>query len=45
MVILFDINCPRGFARALSGHAVTEARERGWPALNNGELLDAALEA
>ena len=45
MLILLDNNAPRGLAPALTGHMVTEARERGWSALKNGELLDAAEEA
>jgi hypothetical protein len=31
--------------RAPAGHSVTEARERGWATLKNGELLSAAKEA
>ena len=45
MLILLDNNAPRGLAPALTPHMVTETRERGWSALKNGELLDAAEEA
>lgn len=39
MLILFDHVTPRGIARFLTGHVVTRARERGWEALTNGDLL------
>ncbi len=45
MVILFDHGTPSGIAGALSGHDVTEARERGWDTISNGELLTAAEAA
>lgn len=45
MKILFDNGTPRGVAGALVGHAVEEARSRGWDALRNGELLTAAEAA
>src|SRR5207244_5181530 len=45
MRVLFDNGTPRGVASALSGHTVEEARSRGWDALGNGELLDAAEAA
>jgi hypothetical protein len=45
MRILFDNSTPRGIAKALDGHSVTEAREEGWDQLKNGELLDAAEKA
>ena len=45
MLILFDNNIPRGVAQALTGHTVTEARERGWATWNNGDLLNAAEQA
>src|ERR1700743_2671146 len=45
MRVLFDNSTPRGLARELSGHTVTEARERGWDRLENGELLKAAEQA
>jgi len=43
--ILFDNNAPRGVARALADRTVTEARERGWDALRNGDLLNVAEQA
>jgi hypothetical protein len=45
VLILLDNNVPRGLARALTGHTVTEGRERGWATLMNGDLLAAAEEA
>jgi hypothetical protein len=42
MRILFDHGTPSGIARALSGHDVTEAIDRGWEQISNGELLAAA---
>ena len=33
VLIVLDNNVPRGLARALTGHVVTEARERGWVTL------------
>ena len=45
MRILFDNGTPRGVAAALTAHIVEEARSRGWDALKNGELLDAAEAA
>jgi hypothetical protein len=45
MLILFDNGTPRGLARFLIGHAVEEARARGWEELANGELIDAAEQA
>jgi hypothetical protein len=45
MRILFDNETPRGVAAALREHTVEEARARGWDALRNGELLDAAEAA
>jgi hypothetical protein len=44
MRILFDHGTPSGIAKALSGHEVTEAIDRGWEKLSNGELLAAAEE-
>jgi len=43
--ILFDNSTPRGLARALPSHSVTEARAEGWDQLTNGELLEAAEAA
>jgi hypothetical protein len=39
MRILFDHNIPSGAAQALVDHDITEAIERGWERLSNGELL------
>jgi hypothetical protein len=43
--VLFDNGTPRGLVQALPTHHVEEARARGWDALKNGELLDAAEAA
>jgi hypothetical protein len=45
VLILLDNNVPRGLAAALTSHTVSEARERGWATLKNGDLLTAAEEA
>jgi hypothetical protein len=45
VLVLLDNNVPRGVARALTGHTVTEARERGWATMRNGDLLRSAEEA
>ena len=45
MLILLDNDAPRGLVRALASHSVTEARERGWATLKNGELLLVAEQA
>lgn len=45
MRILFDNSTPRGLAKALHPHSVTEARSEGWDRLTNGELLEAAEAA
>ena len=45
MRVLFDHGTPGGIARALSGHKVTEAIERGWDRISNGELLNLAEAA
>ncbi len=45
MQVLFDHNTPRGLARHLVGHNVTEAKERGREKLTNGALLAVAEEA
>jgi len=42
MRILFDHGTPSGIARALADHEVTEAIERGWDRISNGELLTRA---
>jgi len=45
MRILFDHSTPAPLARFLTGHAVTKAKERGWDALTNGDLLAVVEEA
>src|SRR2546425_5249683 len=45
MLILFDQGTPVGIRHSLSEHTVKTAREMGWSALSNGELLRAAEEA
>ena len=45
MLVLFDHNTPRGVARALAGHEVTRAAQRGWAKVTNGELLAKAEAA
>jgi hypothetical protein len=45
MLILFDHVTPKGVARALVGHTVTRAKDRGWDTLSNGDLLAAAEAA
>ena len=42
MLILFDHVSPKGIARALVGHTVTKAKDRGWDTLSNGDLPEAA---
>ena len=42
MLILFDHSTPRGVAKALTGHVVIKAKDRGWSTLSNGNLLAAA---
>ena len=45
MRVLFDHVTPRGVARFLPGHTVTRAKDRGWDALTNGDLLAEAERA
>ena len=45
MLILFDNGTPAPLRRALTGHTVVEAIERGWDRLTNGELIAAAEAA
>ena len=45
MRILFDHGTPSGIAKALAGHEVTEAIDRDWDRISNGELLKVAEEA
>ena len=45
MRILFDHGTPSRIASALVGHAITEAIDRGWDQISNGDLLTLAEEA
>jgi predicted GNAT superfamily acetyltransferase len=45
MLILFDQSTPAPLRLYLDTHIVTEARERGWDRLINGDLLNAAETA
>jgi hypothetical protein len=45
MRILFDHGTPSGIAAVLTAHEVTEAIERGWDRISNGELLKLAEDA
>lgn len=45
MKILFDQGTPAPLRRALVGHAVETAHERGWSVLENGDLLSSAERA
>jgi hypothetical protein len=45
MRILFDHSTPAPLSAHLSGHDITEARDRGWDRLSNGELLNKAEQA
>ena len=45
MRILFDHGTPSGIVRSLGGHEVTEAIDRGWDRISNGELLTKAEAA
>jgi len=45
MLILFDQSTPAPLRLFLNSHNVTEARERGWDRLLNGDLLNAAEAA
>jgi len=38
MRVLFDHNIPSGAARALGGHDVTEALQRGWDRFQTGSF-------
>ena len=42
MKILFDHGTPKPIAGSLAGHEVTFARQIGWHALENGELIQRA---
>ena len=45
MRILFDHSTPAPLRRYLPGHLVTEAIEKGWDRLSNGDLLTEAEAA
>ncbi len=45
MRILFDHGTPSGIIPSLASHEVTEAIERGWDRISNGELLTKAEAA
>ena len=45
MRVLFDHGTPAPLRRALAGHVVETAYERGWSQLKNGDLLNAAEAA
>jgi hypothetical protein len=45
MLVLFDHSTPAPLRFHLKSHTVTEARERGWDRLVNGDLLDVAEAA
>src|ERR1017187_9618820 len=45
MLVLFDHSVPAPLSPYLSGHAITEARTRGWDTLSNGDLLAEAERA
>jgi predicted nuclease of predicted toxin-antitoxin system len=45
MLILVDHVTPAGIARFLPDHTVTEAKDRGWNTLTNGDLLAEAERA
>jgi hypothetical protein len=45
MKVLFDQGVPVPLRRALTGHSIETAYERGWSTLKNGALLAAAEQA
>ncbi|MGO9061973.1 MAG: hypothetical protein ACLQU2_32080 [Candidatus Binataceae bacterium] len=45
MLVLFDHSTPAPLTSYLIGHTVTEARDRGWDTLSNGDLLAEAERA
>ena len=45
MLVLFDHSTPAPLSSSLTDHTVTEARDRGWDRLSNGELLAEAERA
>jgi len=42
MFVLFDHSVPAPLSSHLTDHTVTEARDRGWDRLSNGDLLSEA---
>jgi hypothetical protein len=42
MLVLFDQSTPSPLGSHLKAHTVTEARDRGWERLVNGDLLNVA---
>jgi hypothetical protein len=45
MLILFDQGTPSPLATFLEGHTIKNAKDLGWDALSNGELLKAAEDS
>ena len=45
MLVLFDHSTPAPLTSYLTGHTVTEARDRGWDRLSNDDLLAEAERA
>ena len=45
MLVLFDHSTPAPLSSHLTGHSVSEARDRGWDTLSKGELLAEAERA
>ncbi len=45
MLVLFDHSTPAPLSSHLTDHTVTEARDRGWDRLSNGDLLAEAERA
>src|SRR3984957_11572083 len=45
MRVLFDHGTPSGIAQSLTGHEITQAIDRGWDGISNGELLTKAEAA
>jgi hypothetical protein len=45
LLVLFDHSTPAPLSPYLTGHTVTEARDRGWDRLSNGDLLAEAERA
>ena len=45
MLVLFDHSTPAPLSSWLIGHSITEAQDRGWDTLSNGDLLAEAERA